>query len=283
MNRNVGHVTISDTFHEIVQQAFLRLVFFRETRRPTCRGKVGRTTSKRPHCSQIEASSHFPAPTDGVKSPFAIVPTSIALVGNVDGILDSAAGCRIIREDLIRNLPIEEPHIVENLVTFDRHRVSTRGFVRLTVRFKESVVELKRVRVVPGCIHEMILGIDWLYATGADMQFTPRGPVVTFTSLAQYLCKGSVLGERPSGILIYSRERATNHELEPRHVHFGDSIEKDSMSISLIQPEPFHGRERPVQSVEDICLPPEFHTHPSSFKSRRSMASGQSKFGLPTR
>lgn len=192
--------------------------------------------------SQIEATSHFPTPADRVNSPFAIIPTSIALVGNVDGILDSVAGYSIIREDLIRNLPIEDPHIVENLVTFDRHRVSTRGFVRLTVRFKESVVELKRVRVVPDCIHEMILGIDWLYATGANLQFTPRGPVVTLPSSSEYLCAGSTLGERPTGILRGTvtdrREGASNYEAIPRHVHFSDSVENDSMSISLIQPEP---------------------------------------------
>lgn len=94
--------------------------------------------------SQIESKSHYPAGSS--QSPFAIISTSIALVGNVDGIADSAVGCSIIREDLIRNFQVEEPHIVENLITLDHHRVSSRGFVKLTVRYKESVVELKRVR-----------------------------------------------------------------------------------------------------------------------------------------
>ena len=67
---------------------------------------------------------------------------------------------------------------IEYLIAVDGTRLHVLGYVDLSVRFKESVVELKGVKVVQESLYPLILGLDWLKASGAGIRFTTEGPRV---------------------------------------------------------------------------------------------------------
>ncbi len=80
--------------------------------------------------------------------------------------VDSGSQCCVIRRRAVQHLMTDENHSTGYLVTFDNTRAPIAGIIALTVRYKDSVVNLPRVRVVEDMVHDMILGEDWLLASG---------------------------------------------------------------------------------------------------------------------
>lgn len=57
---------------------------------------------------------------------------------------------------------IEDPRGLNYLVGAGNTKVEVIGETPLTVRYKESVVNLPRVRVMEKCYFEIMLGLDWI-------------------------------------------------------------------------------------------------------------------------
>ena len=85
---------------------------------------------------------------------------------------------------------------IEYLIAVDGTRLHVLGYVDLSVRFKESVVELKRVKVVQESPYPLILGLDWLKASGAGIRFTTEGPRSDFVQRTAMV--GSLVTHRSS-------------------------------------------------------------------------------------
>lgn len=262
----------------------IKLFFGKRGGRPTG-ARLAQRTVEDPIFHSVNRISPPISTRQSPASGFAIIPTSIARVGNVDAIVDSAAQCSIITADLAQDLVLEEPRSSERLVTFDRQRSVTLGIVRLTVRFKESVVELHRVRVVPVSVHQVILGLDWMNATQAIMQFTPNGPSVVLPaervpdppSPHLELASGAPRMNRTAGDETVFATGITEvaNQSTPRRVHFSNEsseweTEEEDMSIGSIQVEEYSDQNMPVRAADRVLLPPATLSL-SVFKSSQSL------------
>ena len=93
------------------------------------------------------------------------------MVGDVKGMADSGAKVTVIREELVDHLSSHYTGASGVLLTFNQVRVSQVGHLALSVRYLDTVAELRKVRVVKDSIYPLILGRDWFKATGAFVGF----------------------------------------------------------------------------------------------------------------
>ncbi len=86
-----------------------------------------------------------------------MITASIARVGSLSTAVSSASEYSVIGATFVRNLTVRRPKAINYLVNVDGTQLHVLGYVDLSVRFKESVVELKRVKVVKESIYPLIL------------------------------------------------------------------------------------------------------------------------------
>ena len=107
-----------------------------------------------------------------------MITASIARVGSLSTVVSSASDCSIVGAAFVKKFRVRRLSKIEYLIAVDGTRLHVLGYVDLSVRFKESVVELKGVKVVQESLYPLILGLDWLKASGAGIRFTTEGPRV---------------------------------------------------------------------------------------------------------
>jgi len=96
---------------------------------------------------------------------------NIEEVGDLQAMVDSGAGCTIIREDLVAHLKPFRKEGSGYLIAFHGVRVPTLGVVTLTISYLGTLVVLKSVNVVAESMHPCILGHDWMEPINAFTGF----------------------------------------------------------------------------------------------------------------
>ncbi|KZS03826.1 Histone-lysine N-methyltransferase NSD2-like protein [Daphnia magna] len=92
----------------------------------------------------------------------ALIEVHIARVGPVKAMVDTGAMFSVIEKKMIQHLLKEEFLVGGTLLSFNKERVPIVGEIPLTVRFKDRVVDLQKVRVVEQALFPLILGVDWM-------------------------------------------------------------------------------------------------------------------------
>lgn len=134
-----------------------------------------------------------------------MVTVNIALVGDVNAMVDSGAMVCVIRKDVVAKILKEENKFGGHVIGFDRIKVPVVGEISLSVRFEGRTAELQRVKVVENSIYDMILGAEWvekgrviIYAEGGRLLAHVRPPALDRTLPAPGESDSSVQNSRLS-------------------------------------------------------------------------------------
>ncbi|KZS20857.1 Uncharacterized protein APZ42_012348 [Daphnia magna] len=103
----------------------------------------------------------------------ALIGVHIARVGPVEAMVDTGAMFSVIEKRMIQHLLKEEFLVGGTLLSFNKERVPIVGEIPLTVRFKDRVVDLQKVRVVEQALFPLILGVDWMGKSNVGVRPSP--------------------------------------------------------------------------------------------------------------
>ena len=95
-----------------------------------------------------------------------ILPVNIARLGARDALYDTGANCSIIKLSAAEGLTIRRTEGLDYILGAGGVKIAIIGETSMTVRFRNSVVDLKRVRVMEDCSFDVILGLDWISRSG---------------------------------------------------------------------------------------------------------------------
>lgn len=92
----------------------------------------------------------------------ALIEVHVARVGPVKAMVDTGAMYSVIETKMVQHLLKDEHLTGGTLLSFNKERVAVVGEISLTIRFKDRVVDLHKVRVVEQSLFPLILGVDWM-------------------------------------------------------------------------------------------------------------------------
>jgi hypothetical protein len=132
----------------------------------------------------------------------AVIKINIARIGEFEALVDSGANCSVVRRDVLKGILTPKQNGRQFLVGADKKQVPILGEVPLTIRFKDRVVDLKRVLVLEECVYPVLLGADWLDSSHTLIQ-SENGQLVV--NLRPYIKEESV--QRNRGIEQQDRRK----------------------------------------------------------------------------
>ena len=129
-----------------------------------CSSLVGRCRNQGPnHVGSKRCSSpHF---FSHAQSPF--IKVFVLRIGDVEAMVDTGAKNSIISEEILRGRSAFQIRPSESAwCSVNRQNLPAHGETSLSVRFKESIVDLKRVVAMRDVMYPLVLGVDWITTSG---------------------------------------------------------------------------------------------------------------------
>ncbi len=175
-------------------------------------------------------------------SPLATIIINIARVGDIEGMADSGAVCTVIREDVVAHLAHMFFGGGNYLITFEGDKVRAVGEIALSVRYLNTVTEMKRVRVVKNSLYPVILGEDWFAATRAFVGHNG-------TRMEVFL-------QRPLGLISESEARSEANAATITRTSLTSVKPKESRAVTTTLP-PIPEEDMPMSAIETEAVGPE--------------------------